>query len=74
MTRSRISSIVASERTRDQPVLKDKLLLSDALLAEAVREGCLTASLVAAEGPAPRLPVATWDALARELDDNRGDR
>jgi antitoxin (DNA-binding transcriptional repressor) of toxin-antitoxin stability system len=49
-------------------------LLADALLAEAVREGWLTAPLVVAEGPPPRLPVATWDALARELDADRGER
>jgi len=41
------------------------------LLAEAVREGWMTAPLVVAEGPPPRLPVTTWDALARELDADR---
>lgn len=49
-------------------------LLSDALLAEALREGWMTAPLVVAEGPPPRLPVGTWDDLARELDADRGDR
>jgi antitoxin (DNA-binding transcriptional repressor) of toxin-antitoxin stability system len=49
-------------------------LLSDALLAEAVREGWMTAPLVIAEGPPPRLPVATWDDLEHELDADRGDR
>jgi antitoxin (DNA-binding transcriptional repressor) of toxin-antitoxin stability system len=49
-------------------------LLSDALLAEAVREGWMTAPLVVAEGPPPRQPVATWNELARELDTDRGER
>jgi antitoxin (DNA-binding transcriptional repressor) of toxin-antitoxin stability system len=49
-------------------------LLSDALLAEAVREGWLTAPLMVAEGPPSRRPVATWEELARELDADRGDR
>ncbi len=46
-------------------------LLADALLADAVREGWLTAPLVVAEGAPPRLPVATWEELARELDADR---
>jgi antitoxin (DNA-binding transcriptional repressor) of toxin-antitoxin stability system len=49
-------------------------LLSDALLAEAVREGWMTAPLVVIEGPPPRLPVAAWDELRHELDADRGDR
>jgi antitoxin (DNA-binding transcriptional repressor) of toxin-antitoxin stability system len=49
-------------------------VLSDALLAEAVREGWITAPLVVAEGPPPRQPVATWDELARELAADRGER
>ena len=34
----------------------------------------MTAPLVVAEGPPPRLPVATWDELATELDTDRGER
>jgi antitoxin (DNA-binding transcriptional repressor) of toxin-antitoxin stability system len=49
-------------------------LLADALLAEAVREGWISPPLLVAEGPPPRLPVATWDELARELDSDRGER
>jgi antitoxin (DNA-binding transcriptional repressor) of toxin-antitoxin stability system len=49
-------------------------LLSDALLAEAVREGWMTAPLIVAEGPPPRQPVARWSELARELEVDRGDR
>jgi antitoxin (DNA-binding transcriptional repressor) of toxin-antitoxin stability system len=48
--------------------------LSDALLAEAVREGWIHAPLVVSEGPPPRKPVATWDELARELDQDRDER
>jgi antitoxin (DNA-binding transcriptional repressor) of toxin-antitoxin stability system len=49
-------------------------LVADALLAEAVREGWLTAPLMVAEGPPPRQPVTTWDELSGELDVDRGDR
>jgi antitoxin (DNA-binding transcriptional repressor) of toxin-antitoxin stability system len=49
-------------------------LVSDALLAEAVREGWVQAPLVVAEGPPPRQPVTTWEALASELDRDRGER
>jgi antitoxin (DNA-binding transcriptional repressor) of toxin-antitoxin stability system len=49
-------------------------LLADALLAEAVREGWMTAPLMVAEGPPPRQPVAPWSELRRELDTDRGDR
>ena len=48
--------------------------LADALLAEAVREGWLTAPLMVADGPPPRQPVATWSELACALDDDRGER
>jgi antitoxin (DNA-binding transcriptional repressor) of toxin-antitoxin stability system len=49
-------------------------VLSDALLAEAVREGWIHAPLVVSEGPPPRQPVASWDELARELDADREER
>ena len=49
-------------------------LVADALLAEAVREGWLSAPLMVAEGPPPRQPVTTWDELCRELDADRDDR
>jgi antitoxin (DNA-binding transcriptional repressor) of toxin-antitoxin stability system len=45
--------------------------LADALLAEAVREGWLTAPLMVDEGPPPRKPVAPWDELERELESDR---
>lgn len=48
--------------------------LADARLAEAVREGWLSAPLMVAEEPPPRQPVAAWSELRRELDGDRGDR
>ena len=47
---------------------------SDAVLAEAMRRGWLSAPLVVREGPPPRLPVAAMDELLRELDAKREDR
>jgi len=49
-------------------------ILSDALLAEAVREGWLTPPTLPAAGPPPRRPVAPLDVLLRELDRDREDR
>jgi antitoxin (DNA-binding transcriptional repressor) of toxin-antitoxin stability system len=48
--------------------------LADALLSEAVREGLLSAPLIVAEGPPPRLAVMSWDALSRAIEADRGDR
>ena len=48
--------------------------LADALLAEAVREGYVTAPLLVAEGPPPRMPVAPLRELLKELDLDRQDR
>jgi antitoxin (DNA-binding transcriptional repressor) of toxin-antitoxin stability system len=49
-------------------------MVADALLAEAVREGWLSAPLVVSEGPPPRQPVSTWGELSAEIDRDRGDR
>jgi antitoxin (DNA-binding transcriptional repressor) of toxin-antitoxin stability system len=49
-------------------------LTSDALLAEAMRRGWLSAPLVVREGAPPRAPVALLAELLRELDDDREDR
>lgn len=49
-------------------------LASDALLAEAMRRGWLSAPLVVREGPPPREPVAPLGELLREMDDDRADR
>ena len=48
--------------------------LADALLAEAVREGYLSAPLMVAEGPPPRMPVAPLKDVLKELDRDRQDR
>jgi antitoxin (DNA-binding transcriptional repressor) of toxin-antitoxin stability system len=50
------------------------LYLSDALLAEAVRNGWIAAPLMVAEGPPPRSPVAPLATLLAELDRDRGER
>lgn len=49
-------------------------LVDDALLAEALRRGWLTAPLMRDEQPPPRLSVARFDELMTELRDDRGDR
>ena len=49
-------------------------LVADALLADAVREGWISAPLIVAEGPPPRQPVATWNELRQELESDRNDR
>jgi antitoxin (DNA-binding transcriptional repressor) of toxin-antitoxin stability system len=49
-------------------------LTSDALLAEAMRQGWLSAPLVVRQGPPPRAPVAPLAQLLQELQDDRGDR
>lgn len=49
-------------------------LLADALLAEAVRKGWLSAPTLVAEGPPPRLPVARLEDLLAELGADREDK
>ncbi len=49
-------------------------LTSDALLAEAMRNGWLSAPLVVREGPPPRAPVVPLAQLLQELESDRGDR
>jgi antitoxin (DNA-binding transcriptional repressor) of toxin-antitoxin stability system len=49
-------------------------LLTDALLADAVRNGWLTAPTMVPEAPPPRIPVAKLKRLLRELEDDRADR
>jgi len=50
------------------------VLLADALLAEAVREGWVTPPVLGAKNPPPRKPVATFRELMAELDAAREDR
>jgi antitoxin (DNA-binding transcriptional repressor) of toxin-antitoxin stability system len=47
--------------------------LADALLAEAVREGWLTAPALAGAGPPPRKPVVAFRDLMKELRHDRQD-
>jgi len=49
-------------------------LLSDAVLANAVREGWIKPPVLPQAGPPPRQPVAPFDELMRELDVDRTDR
>ena len=49
-------------------------LTSDALLAEAMRQGWLSAPWVVREGPPPRAPVAPLAQLLQELESDREDR
>ncbi len=50
------------------------VLLSDALLAEAVRSGWLTPPVLPGQGPPPRLPVAPWREILRDLERDRDGR
>lgn len=49
-------------------------LVADALLAEVVRSGLMSAPLAPPVGVPPRLPVAPLATLLAELDHDRGDR
>lgn len=48
--------------------------VGDALLADAVRQGWLTAPLLASVGAPPRAPVAKLAVVLGELARDRGDR
>jgi prevent-host-death family protein len=62
-----VAELVPPERTRS-PVL------TDALLAEAVRRGWITPPAFAASGPPPRKPVMSFRDLQRELERDRSER
>ena len=49
-------------------------LASDAMLAEAMRSGWLSAPLVVREGPPPRAPVALLSDLLSDLNEDRENR
>jgi antitoxin (DNA-binding transcriptional repressor) of toxin-antitoxin stability system len=49
-------------------------LAADALLAEILRKGWISAPLTVAEGPPPRKPVAPWAEIQADLDRDRADR
>jgi antitoxin (DNA-binding transcriptional repressor) of toxin-antitoxin stability system len=48
--------------------------IADAFLAEAVRQGWLTAPAMRDDRPPPRLPVASAEQVLSELADDRDDR
>jgi antitoxin (DNA-binding transcriptional repressor) of toxin-antitoxin stability system len=48
--------------------------VSDAYLAQAVREGWLSPPMMVRESPPPRQPVAPLAELLEELNRSRGDR
>ena len=49
-------------------------IVADAVLAELVRKGWVTPAPRPLTGPPPRAPVATFEELMRELDEDRADR
>jgi antitoxin (DNA-binding transcriptional repressor) of toxin-antitoxin stability system len=49
-------------------------LVADATLAEAVRQGWLTPPALPIGTVPPRLPVASFEALMRDLDEDRSTR
>lgn len=49
-------------------------LTSDAVLADAMRRGWLSAPLIVREEPPPSAPVAPLATLMAELDEDRGQR
>jgi antitoxin (DNA-binding transcriptional repressor) of toxin-antitoxin stability system len=66
--RDRVVAEMVPPRTGRSP------LLADALLAEMVREGCLSPPTLRGEGPPPRLPVASFAVLMGELAADRDGR
>lgn len=63
---------VVAELVPPRPGRSD--LLTDALLAEAMRKGWLTAPTLVAEGPPPRAPVMPLRDLLADLAKDRADR
>jgi antitoxin (DNA-binding transcriptional repressor) of toxin-antitoxin stability system len=49
-------------------------ILADVMLAEAVRRGWLTPPRLREEGAPPRRPIASTQALLRELSEDRAER
>jgi ornithine cyclodeaminase/alanine dehydrogenase-like protein (mu-crystallin family) len=66
----------AGQPTNGRPVLVVHLGvgLADVVLADAVRQGWLSAPLLVAEGAPPRLPVAPLAEILADLDRDRSDR
>lgn len=66
--RDRVVAEIIPPREGRSPVL------SDAMLAELVRKGWATPAAAPGGGPPPRKPVATFEELMRELEEDRADR
>jgi antitoxin (DNA-binding transcriptional repressor) of toxin-antitoxin stability system len=66
--RDRVVAELIPPRTGREP------LLSDALLAEAVREGWIKPPVHVPAGPPARKPVAAFDDIMRELQRDRDGR
>ena len=62
-----VAEIVPPDKNRS-------LVLADALLAEAVRQGRITPPALSSAGPPPRKPVMSFRDLKRELERDRNDR
>ena len=62
-----VAELIPPREGRSVPV-------ADAFLAEAVRQGWLTAPALRADRPPPRLPVASAAKLLAELADDRAER
>jgi antitoxin (DNA-binding transcriptional repressor) of toxin-antitoxin stability system len=62
-----VAELIPPREGRSVPV-------ADAFLAEAVRQGWLTAPAMRDNRPPPRVPVATARELLNELADDRSDR
>lgn len=62
-----VAEIVPPERTRSP-------IIADALLAEAVRQGWITPPALTSSTPPPRNPVAPFQKLKGELEQDRSDR
>lgn len=62
-----VAELVPPERSRST-------LVADALLADAMRKGLVTAPSLPSTDPPPRKPVVRMRELGRELDDDRAER
>ena len=65
--RDRVVAELAPPQKNRSPVL------SDALLAEAVRQGWITPPTLPSAGPPPRKPVMSFRELLREIEQDRSD-
>jgi len=62
-----VAELVPPEKNRSP-------LLADALLAEAVRKGWITAPVLPTGDPPPRKPIMSFRDLLREIEQDRDER